>query len=1346
MASTPVPRRRGRRKSIAEMIMGGLGGGTPKATPKSVTPKGRATSPSGSVAGRTPVVSTPMSAPARGSRRTPTTSRKGPIAVVPMASRVPKSSSGAFGRARRHVAAACEQRRGPATAAAVMPPVGVHSHGGSRVAVRGGLRRVGSVVRASPAMRKYTGGDDGIPVAEKYLSTLIAEVKALPKKSRESFLRRFAAGVDMRPGATGAAANVRAVQPAEKVVETIQALPRTSSAIAAENAALARGKSFTTPRTASGSSSSMSGLTRTASDLPRVTSEISMGMAMGLRHGSGVGAELAEVLNLKNDGEAPLMPLSNPLPISIDVDTLLLNALPVSGGGLWGDLMKEDAVVRIGEKENALQRAINVADAKQAETARAAAAAEEPRTSAVSRTSSKLSEQSTGSRGSSRGHNAMSWAAMSKDVQLQRTERNRELTEVTASSELVLCMRKLVEYEAMTQKRQAQLESMLMEGKFDMARTEVLEACMSMLRDGSMVTQRLIETVVHVTSSSAKASHLVENLFSSIDDDGNGVLDVDELEAHTATLERAGIVLPGFGVRKLFNLWEADHEVGRGIDLDSFAAALSYLHVHLGDESAAPEVAAREELEHHMLVHKRDLMRSVFDALDASGLGSIQLESLARQLGELEPLGISLPPQSIMSMFEEWDVDHTGSISFHEFEMATTRMTTYSLQKSTMQDMTDRLRAHKADDFIVTSEVTDHLLDAEPHHFIKRGWLKKLPVLKVSERSKLKTTAKKKGASPQSSESARGLAPTIRSLRPTSPTNTGFSSAASGGKLYSGSGDANEYPKRRGGIQRWSKRFFTLTANGRFAYYKQITDAFDSGTTSTMMEASEGRKRRVSTSGGKALVARPRRKSLLEHAKSLVSSGSDAGGGAGDGQPLGLIQRVRRMSSAGGGSEADSSSLIQRVRRMSSGGQMAGAAGEPGGASLIQRVRRMSSGGSFRESGAASQLGIFEVTHRARISLGRSDPSEVDIVDGDGNVLTFKAENDEDAKEWKRALDGVVADAIGRQDALQKAALGTYWGDLIHRPEWVDDWVALVSSVKTETRRGLSHSAYTVEKRAELCGHTDQVFSSEWSHDGRYAVSGGVNNELIVHSLTAAPDSEVDGVPYFQPHRRIRLEKGWIASCRFSPTLRRIASGGIDESVSVSSWISEDTIETTMIGAHQGHVHCIRWAGVDEDTNLFSASADTTVAMWDVEHARLVHVFSGHSSDVLSLATTAEHPNAFLSASSDCMACFWDTRRCACAALASLHLSLSRARAPCARSISVPHPPYAALHFSAAASARRCSMTRTTATYKRCASTPARRSLPRQGQMALCGRTICASRTRTASSRRRTTTRTSGPP
>ena len=1255
--------------------MGGLGGGTPKATPKTAppkkaSPKGGATSPTGS-AGRTPLatpVSTPMSAPARGSRRTPTTSRKGPIAVVPMASRAPKPSSGAFGRARRHVAAACEQRGAPATGAAVMPPVGVHSHGGSRNAVRGGLTGIGGVVRASPAMRKYTGGDDGVPVAEKYLSTLIAEVKALPKKSRESFLRRFAAGVDMRPGATGAAAKVRALQPAEKIVETIEALPPTSSAIAAESAALARGKSFTAPRTASGSSSSTAGLIRAASDLPRATSEISMGAVMGLRHNSGVGAELWEVLNV--DDEEARVPVSNPLPISIDVETLLLNAVPLSsGGGMWGDLMKEDAVVRKGEKKHALQSAINAADAKQAETARAAA--EEPRISAVtvSRTSSKLSELSKGSRGSSRGHHASSWAEMSKDVLLQRTERNRELTEVAASSELVLCMRKLVEYEAMTQKRQEQLESMLTEGKFDMARTEVLEACMRMLRDGSMVTQRLIETVVHVTSSSAKASHLVENLFSSIDDDGNGVLDVDELEAHTATLERAGVVLPGFGVRKLFNLWETDHEVGRGIDLDSFAAALSYLHVHLGDESAAPEVASREELEHHMLVHKRDLMRNVFDTLDESGVGSIQLESLARQLGVLEPLGISLPPQSIMSMFEEWDVDHTGSISFHEFEMATTRMTTYSLQKSTMQDMTDRLRAHKAEDFTVTSEVTDHLLDSEPHHYVKRGWLKKLPVLKVSERSKLKTPAKKRGGSLQSSESGCGPAPTIRSMRPTSPTNRGFSAAASG-KLYSGSGDANEHPKRRGGIQRWSKRFFTLTANGRFAYYKQITDAFDSGTTSTMMEASEGRARRVSTSGGKVHVARPRRKSLLEHAKSLVSPGSDAGGATGDDQPVGLIERVRRMSSAGGGSDGDSSSLIQRVRRMSSGGQTAGAVGESGGASLIQRVRRMSSGGSFRETGATPQLGIFEVTHRARISLGRSDPSEVDIVDGDGNVMTIKAENDEDAKEWKHALDGVVEDATARQDALKQAALGTYWGDLIHRPEWVDDWVALVSSVKTVTRRGLSHSSYTVEKCAELCGHSDQVFSSEWSRDGRYVVSGGVKNELVVHSLTDAPDSEVDGVPHFQPHRRIRLEKGWIASCRFSPTLRRIASGGIDESVSVSSWISEDTIETTMIGAHQGHVHCIRWAGVDEDTNLFSASADTTVAMWDVEHARLVHVFSGHSSDVLSLATTAEHPNAFLSASSDCMACFWDTRRCA--ALASFARALSLSLSLCA------HPPSAA--------------------------------------------------------------------
>lgn len=1060
----------------------------------------------------------PMSSPPTGRTRRLSMSaagvnaRRTPLAVVPQAARAKGASRSAPGRKRRSIAEGyiMQSSRGDGTPA-VMPPAGVHRHHdvrGNSMAARGGN------VRAPLAMRRADAF--AVPESEKYLATLIAEVKALPRKSRESFLRRFAAGVDLRGAPSGK-----------------ELLPQATGLA---------------PAAAPRSHPSASGEDDNASNSSRTSSMTELLPRLASSSGRLSRTETREML--------------------------------LQGALLSGDAGVQEKSAEEGGDEYEDVRYVDL--------------------SALDRKDSFLDV-----RASKRKEEKELSASFTRTSSLMRTERHREMTEVAASSELVLCMRKLVEYEAMTENRKAQLEDLLSEGKFDMARTEVLDACMSMLRDGSMVTQRLIETVVHVTSSSAKASHLVENLFSSIDDDGNGVLDLDELESNEETLKNAGVLIPGFGVRMLFNLWETDHEQGRGIDLDSFAAALSYLHIHLGDESAAPEVNARAEMEHHVLMKQRETMRIVYDTIDENGTGSISLADLEHKLGNLEPLGISLPPQSVMSMFDEWDSDHSGSLSFHEFEMAVMRITSYSLQKNTMQDLTDRMRTHKEHDFVVTSEITDHLLDEEPHHFLKRGWLKKLPVLKISERISIAPSARSRVMKWAGVQSATASLPSLRSQRP-SP-------------LHANAPVSKEaLPLRRGGIQLWSKRFFTLTAHGTLTYFKQVTDAFQQKGGSTNEEATKGRVRRVSTSGGMAHVARPRRKSLVEK----------------------VGERVRRLSSIARGDDAAAAVAAAEAVNTSP---------PPPREGPITRLRRLSSASRERPSqsdGPKAPSGAFEVTHRARIRLGPTDSSEIDVVDGDGNVLTLKAENDADAMEWKKVLDGVVEDALLRQQALQKAALGTYWGALIHKPEWVDDWVALLSSVRTKTRRGLSKEAFTVTKRAAFRGHANQIFGLHWSPDGRYCVSAGVDTKLIVHSLDEEPESTLNGIAYYDPHREVLLDAGWVATCQFSPTLRRIASGGIDKAVSVSSWISKDTIETTAIGTHEGHVHCVRWGAGGDDINILSASKDTTVAMWDAEHSRLVHVFSGHSSDVLALATSAAHPHSFLSASSDCMACFWDTRRC----------------------------------------------------------------------------------------------------
>ena len=434
---------------------------------------------------------------------------------------------------------------------------------------------------------------------------------------------------------------------------------------------------------------------------------------------------------------------------------------------------------------------------------------------------------------------------------------------------------------------------------------------------------------------------------------------------------------------------------------------------------------------------------------------------------------------------------------------------------------------------------------------------------------------------------------------------------------------ASDAPTRKPGIPRWAKRYFVLAddgGGGMFTYFRRDSASAQKfagnngvGVEAGIMihDAKRGRAvNRLSAAERAAIQTQTR----VQASFKVTGQKETVGRGATKKETFG--SRVRRLSSAHAASAA-SALNVELPGQLDSGDE------------------------------GAPALGRVPITFRTLVTFGPKDQTELDIVDVDGNVLTVKANSEQDAERWHRALRAVASKDIARQALLREAAGSSAWGGFIYRPEDVRDWTTLISSVRSPKREGITAETLEATPAAHFVGHRDAVFSMNWSSDGRFLVSGGKATELLVHSivdLDLSTDHKAGFTPELEPSHRLVRDRGWISTVRFSPDMRTIASGGLDQTVSVTGWLF-GADEAIAIGAHRGLVHCIRWSPDKQGNHLLSASGDTTCALWDVEDRTLVSVFDAHSSDVLTLATNDGDSNLFLSGSSDCMTRSWDIRR-----------------------------------------------------------------------------------------------------
>lgn len=192
--------------------------------------------------------------------------------------------------------------------------------------------------------------------------------------------------------------------------------------------------------------------------------------------------------------------------------------------------------------------------------------------------------------------------------------------------------------------------------------------------------------------------------------------------------------------------------------------------------------------------------------------------------------------------------------------------------------------------------------------------------------------------------------------------------------------------------------------------------------------------------------------------------------------------------------------------------------------------------------------------------------------------------------------------------------------------------------LNTETsKRGVSNNIKgSIRVRRQLRGHYGKIYALQWAEKkNNYMVSASQDGKLIIWN--AFTNAKLHAIP---------LRSSWVMTCAFTPSGNYVASGGLDNLISVFKIPGLDdpeSLETKTsceLAKHEGYLSCCRFI---DDKTLFSSSGDSTCIMWDMEKQLPQHTFTGHKQDVMSLCVDTQS-HTFVTGSCDKTSILWDYR------------------------------------------------------------------------------------------------------
>jgi len=178
------------------------------------------------------------------------------------------------------------------------------------------------------------------------------------------------------------------------------------------------------------------------------------------------------------------------------------------------------------------------------------------------------------------------------------------------------------------------------------------------------------------------------------------------------------------------------------------------------------------------------------------------------------------------------------------------------------------------------------------------------------------------------------------------------------------------------------------------------------------------------------------------------------------------------------------------------------------------------------------------------------------------------------------------------------------------------------------------------ELRRQGVGHFGKIYALHWGSDSKNIVTASQDGKLIIWNAQT-----------INKQLAITLNSAWVMTCGFSPSYNLVASGGLDNTVTVYNTGSQETENNIRqfksktvkceLEKHDGYLSCARFLN---DNEILSSSGDGTCILWDIENKTPKSSYTDHTGDVMFLATNKTSPNLFVSGSVDATAKVWDMR------------------------------------------------------------------------------------------------------
>ncbi|KAE9968221.1 hypothetical protein BLS_005968 [Venturia inaequalis] len=129
------------------------------------------------------------------------------------------------------------------------------------------------------------------------------------------------------------------------------------------------------------------------------------------------------------------------------------------------------------------------------------------------------------------------------------------------------------------------------------------------------------------------------------------------------------------------------------------------------------------------------------------------------------------------------------------------------------------------------------------------------------------------------------------------------------------------------------------------------------------------------------------------------------------------------------------------------------------------------------------------------------------------------------------------------------------------------------------------------------------------------------------------------------PVMELQGHNGEVFATRFDPTGQFIASGSMDRSISVL-WRTYGACENFGVlpgGGHKGAILDLQWSR--DSKVIYSASADQTLASWDLDTGTRIRKHLGHSEVINCMDVSKRGEELLVSASDDGYIGIWDPRQ-----------------------------------------------------------------------------------------------------